>query len=414
MIHIRKTVRGVYIGTLPVIAALGLASASANAQVFLNLDGFGTGTGSCTVQSPNGPATDSANISNLFFPQSGTQTASVGVASRGGAFAQITTDSVFDSGIIRLQSIILAQGSSICHENGCGNGSGSAGVTTRATFRVSEEAVLFLSGVISAASHVDPGIGGSGISSSTSSVVVTQGPTTLFGRTVRNSTGSLSTETIAEGGVARLIPGLDYEFTVASSGNGQAFGLNSSADGSASTIVMVRLFPPECPTVTAPSDLVHCASQPPAMFTVIASGALPRTVQWQRFSAGSWSDLADGAIVGVGTVSGATSTTLSISGPGIAANIFRSMVQNDCGIAFSDAATLTILPDSDRACGGPGCDPDANQDGNADQGDVDYLVNVVAGGPNSTGIDPDFNTDGNVDQGDIDALLNVVAGGPCP
>ncbi|MFA6044415.1 MAG: hypothetical protein WC718_05475 [Phycisphaerales bacterium] len=60
------------------------------------------------------------------------------------------------------------------------------------------------------------------------------------------------------------------------------------------------------------------------------------------------------------------------------------------------------------------CDPDVNQDGNADQGDVDYLVNVVAGGPNDTGIDPDFNRDGNVDQGDIDALINVVAGGACP
>ncbi|MFA6045753.1 MAG: hypothetical protein WC718_12285, partial [Phycisphaerales bacterium] len=64
--------------------------------------------------------------------------------------------------------------------------------------------------------------------------------------------------------------------------------------------------------------------------------------------------------------------------------------------------------------GGTQCDPDVNQDGNADQGDVDYLVNVVAGGPNDTGIDPDFNQDGNVDQGDIDALINVVAGGACP
>jgi hypothetical protein len=62
----------------------------------------------------------------------------------------------------------------------------------------------------------------------------------------------------------------------------------------------------------------------------------------------------------------------------------------------------------------PACDPDVNQDGNSDQGDVDYLINVVAGGENSTGIDPDFNRDGNVDQGDVDSLLNVVAGGQCP
>ncbi len=63
---------------------------------------------------------------------------------------------------------------------------------------------------------------------------------------------------------------------------------------------------------------------------------------------------------------------------------------------------------------GGACDPDLNQDGNADQGDVDYLVNIIAGGPNPTGIDPDFNQDGNADQGDIDALVNAVAGGGCP
>jgi len=62
----------------------------------------------------------------------------------------------------------------------------------------------------------------------------------------------------------------------------------------------------------------------------------------------------------------------------------------------------------------PPCDADVNQDGNTDQGDVDYLINVVAGGANPTGIDPDFNRDGNVDQADIDALINVIAGGACP
>lgn len=60
------------------------------------------------------------------------------------------------------------------------------------------------------------------------------------------------------------------------------------------------------------------------------------------------------------------------------------------------------------------CDADANQDGVADQGDVDYLINVVAGGANPTGFNTDFNRDGVSDQGDVDALVNVVAGGDCP
>jgi hypothetical protein len=62
----------------------------------------------------------------------------------------------------------------------------------------------------------------------------------------------------------------------------------------------------------------------------------------------------------------------------------------------------------------PGCDPDLNQDGNADQDDVFYLVGVLAGGENPTGIDPDFNGDGNADQDDLVALIGVIAGGPCP
>lgn len=69
------------------------------------------------------------------------------------------------------------------------------------------------------------------------------------------------------------------------------------------------------------------------------------------------------------------------------------------------------LPD---CCSVPLCDPDLNQDGNADQGDIEYLVAVIAGQPNPTGINPDYNRDGSVDQADIDALINSVAGNGCP
>jgi len=59
------------------------------------------------------------------------------------------------------------------------------------------------------------------------------------------------------------------------------------------------------------------------------------------------------------------------------------------------------------------CEPDLNEDGNVDQDDVLYLINVIGGGDNPTGIDPDFNRDGNVDQDDIGALINAVGGGGC-
>ena len=60
------------------------------------------------------------------------------------------------------------------------------------------------------------------------------------------------------------------------------------------------------------------------------------------------------------------------------------------------------------------CDPDLNDDGNVDQADIDYLINVIGGGDNPTNADPDFNHDGNADQGDVDVVINVIAGGPCP
>lgn len=82
-------------------------------------------------------------------------------------------------------------------------------------------------------------------------------------------------------------------------------------------------------------------------------------------------------------------------------------VTDSRGATASDTVLVSVAA-------GAGCDADANQDGNVDQGDVDYAINVVAGGNNPTGFDADFNRDGNVDQGDVDALINVVAGGNCP
>jgi S-formylglutathione hydrolase FrmB len=78
------------------------------------------------------------------------------------------------------------------------------------------------------------------------------------------------------------------------------------------------------------------------------------------------------------------------------------------------ASAAFIASHLDLACTPCDCDPDLNQDGNADQDDVAYLINAVGGGPNPTGIDPDFNRDGNADQDDVSALIGVLAGEACP
>jgi hypothetical protein len=83
------------------------------------------------------------------------------------------------------------------------------------------------------------------------------------------------------------------------------------------------------------------------------------------------------------------------------------VVSNACGSVPSASIRLTVTDP-------PPCDPDVNRDGNADQDDVSYLINVIGGGSNATRIDPDFNRDGNADQDDVLTIINVVAGGPCP
>ncbi|MBI1189992.1 MAG: hypothetical protein GC200_04830 [Tepidisphaera sp.] len=181
---------------------------------------------------------------------------------------------------------------------------------------------------------------------------------------------------------------------------------------------------------SSPTDLALCPTSSGDM-TVNASGQGPSGLryEWQASYLGidppQWFDLYDGEIYGeggpLGSISGSYLPTITFGPTFDGSWLFtgplfqvRCIVISDCGSSTSGSALLTILDASDPSCGGTTCDPDVNQDGVADQGDVDYLINVIAGGENPTNIDPDFNRDGVGDQGDIDALINVIAGGPCP
>ncbi|MFZ2872986.1 MAG: hypothetical protein WAZ94_00725 [Phycisphaerales bacterium] len=141
---------------------------------------------------------------------------------------------------------------------------------------------------------------------------------------------------------------------------------------------------------------VHIAALSLAACSGIAT-AQPFSIDWFTIDGGG------------GTSSGVLTSgeTISISG---------TIGQPDAGAPMSGGAFT--VQGGFWAFGGPTqppiCDPDYNQDGNVDQDDVRYLVDVIAGGENPTGRDPDFNLDGNVDQDDFAALVNVIAGGPCP
>ncbi|MFA6046123.1 MAG: immunoglobulin domain-containing protein [Phycisphaerales bacterium] len=135
---------------------------------------------------------------------------------------------------------------------------------------------------------------------------------------------------------------------------------------------------------------------------------LTLSYQWMKEGV----DLVNNSMYSGVTTDGLTIDPLDATSEGF----YQVRVSNTCGSLVSDSALVFItghnVPPPPPPP--PACDPDLNQDGNADQGDIDYLIDVVAGGDNYTSIDPDFNLDGNVDQGDIDALIDVVAGGSCP
>lgn len=75
---------------------------------------------------------------------------------------------------------------------------------------------------------------------------------------------------------------------------------------------------------------------------------------------------------------------------------------------------VTINLPTGPYCGTRQCIVDFNDDGNADQDDVLYLLNVVGGGENPSGYDPDVNRDGNLDKDDVALRISLVAGGDCP
>lgn len=185
---------------------------------------------------------------------------------------------------------------------------------------------------------------------------------------------------------------------------------------------------PTCATVfRSPACLTVCQSET-STFSVDAGGSGGVSYQWEIQASSppneEWRTLRDGPTVlacgaivdAANSFSQAIDIVISRCADDPAQPqeyMLRTRVANACGSVNSNPATLTIRPANDPACG-VSCDPDLNQDGNADATDVDYLINAIAGGQNPTGIDPDFNRDGNADASDIDALVNVVAGGGCP
>lgn len=159
---------------------------------------------------------------------------------------------------------------------------------------------------------------------------------------------------------------------------------------------------------THPADASVCAGSI-ASFSAAGSGTAPLAYQWQYLLGTDWTDIADGPVPGLGTVTGSGTSTLFISDP-VDGGQVRTRVSNLCASDESDPATLTVPA--------PCCDSiDVNGDGLfPDIADVLDFLSIFSGGPCSTGScgDIDFNNDGFFpDTADMDALLSVFSGGAC-
>jgi T5SS/PEP-CTERM-associated repeat protein len=163
-----------------------------------------------------------------------------------------------------------------------------------------------------------------------------------------------------------------------------------------------------------PNGPINCLGNYQQAFN--AAGGSGGTLEINATSASGFDRL---SVVGTATLGGTLEGGLSPGGvvsPGDRLTILTaaSVVGTFQAVNVPDFHVEYFPTRVDLVFDGVACDPDVNQDGNVDQDDVTYLINVVSGGLNPSGIDPDFNQDGNVDQDDVSALINVIAGGACP
>src|ERR1700735_1841598 len=128
-------------------------------------------------------------------------------------------------------------------------------------------------------------------------------------------------------------PTLGFATTTAAMNGNQYLAVFTNASGSATTMT-ATLTVNTAPAITTNPANVTVAAGATATFTAAASGTPTPTVQWQVSSNG-------GAFA---NVSGATSTTLSITGTTAAmnGNKYQAVFTNAAGTATTSAATLTV------------------------------------------------------------------------
>lgn len=159
------------------------------------------------------------------------------------------------------------------------------------------------------------------------------------------------------------------------------------------------------PVITAQPQAASVCPGTPVSLSVQVTSAPDATFQWLR----------NGQPIDVEVTPSAASASLSL-GPATpqSAGSYVCRITTACASIMTPSAQVEVFEATDPRCAAPTCNADINRDGVLDQGDVDAIINLIAGANNPLQINLDFNGDEVADQGDVDAVINVVAGGQCP
>lgn len=105
------------------------------------------------------------------------------------------------------------------------------------------------------------------------------------------------------------------------------------------TWLVEKLFTPTCPSFAAQPNSIDAWNGTVAGFSVTVAGGAPITCQWRR----NGNNLSDGPTGTGSTITGATTTVLTINSPGVTdEGTYDCVATNACGSTTSDPATLTI------------------------------------------------------------------------
>lgn len=151
--------------------------------------------------------------------------------------------------------------------------------------------------------------------------------------------------------------------------------------------------------LTQPTNTSTCETGT-AQFTTSAQGGLSVAYQWQYYNGSSWVDLSNATINGA-TFSNVTTSQMTVTNPNSTnwnGKQFRCNVTNDCGSLATNAATLTVNPNTYIST-----QPSNTQ---ACYGSVNNNLTVTAGGQPPVGYQWQYSADG------VNGWANVANGTP--